>query len=175
MTNRKNIQLPGQQNLFEWVKEQTSERLIPSPPPGSLDIDAKLRAAISEDLKHAKDQNGREISRYEVAAKMSDLVGQEITASMLYNWTAESHDKNNFPLKLLPAFVAATRGRKTVELACRECGLIAMLGAEALRAEVSQLDEEIERLIVERKKRKLFLREIGARDAENKPNGRRIL
>jgi len=128
---------------------------------GSLDIDSELRAAISEDLKAACDGAGRGISRYEVAARISELIGREVTASMLYNWTSESHSDYNFPLKLLPAFVIATgRQRRTFEVLSRKAGLFALPGPEALRAEIGQIEEEIRRLQGERAKRKLFLREM---------------
>ncbi len=81
---------------------------------GNLDIDVELRAALSDDLRNAKDEMGRPISRYEVAARMSDFCGMEITASALYNWTAESHIENNFPLKRFPFFVNATGRQMTL-------------------------------------------------------------
>lgn len=56
------------------------------PPEGSLGIDPEFRAAISWDIRHAKNRKGRSISRYEVAARMSGLTGQEITPGMLYSY-----------------------------------------------------------------------------------------
>ena len=159
MTKKNKNSLVNQLNLFEWIKSQPKGQ-----PMGSLDIDSELRAAISEDLKAARDGAGRGISRYEVAARISELIGREVTASMLYNWTAESHSDNNFPLKFLPSFVIATgRQRRTFDVLSRHSGLFALPGPEALRAEIQQIDEEIKRLRDERDKRKLFLKTVSSK------------
>ena len=156
MTKKNKNLSANQLNLFEWLKNSPSRN-----PLGSLDIDSEIRAAISEDLKTACDGAGRGISRYEVAARISELTGHEITASMLYNWTAESHSENKFPLNLLPAFVIATgRQRRTFEVLSRHSGLFALPGPEALRAEIQQFEERIKDLRDQRDKRKILLKEI---------------
>ena len=155
--------LPSQPSLLDWIKQaEEITRQTTSPIKCSLDIDAELRAAVTEDLKHAVVQcSGRELSRYEVAARMSDLIGQEITASMLYSWTSESHEKHRFPCQFLPAFVLATGGqRRTFEVLSRRSGLFALPGPEALRAEIQRLEEEIKRKKAEKHKREIFLKEI---------------
>ncbi len=148
--------------LFEWVRKaqelasQSSFR-----PRGSLNIDAELRSAVSEDLRHAKDESGKELSRYQVAARMSDFMGQEITASTLNNMTAESHENHRFPAAWLPAFVHATGGqRRTMEVLSHHSGLFALPGPEALRAEIQRIDEEIKAKKEEKYKRMIFLKEI---------------
>lgn len=151
-----------QTNIFDWLKkaEELSSQ-TENPPQGSLDIDSELRAAVSEDIKHAKDSTGKFLSRYEVAARMSELAGQEITASMLYNWTAEAHEKHRFPAQFLPAFIIATGGQRRVfEVLSRKSGLFALPGPEALRAEIQRIDEEIKKKKEEKQKRVVFLREI---------------
>lgn len=155
-------ELSEQTTLFDWLKkaEELSRQTI-IPPVGSLDIDAELRAAISEDIKHAKDSSGRELSRYEIAGRMSELTGQDITKSMLDNWSAESHEKHRFPCQFLPAFVIATGGqRRTFEVLSRRSGLFALPGPEALRAEIQRLEEEIRKKKAEKRKREIFLKEI---------------
>ena len=148
----------NQPTLFDWVKkaQELSTQSI-SPPHGSLDIDSELRAAISFDIK------GCPFSRYQIAAKMSELTGQEITESMLYNWTAEAHDRHRFPAQFLPAFVIATGGRRAFECLSRRSGLFALPGPEALRSEIQRLDEQIKNLQDEKQKRKIFLKEIEIR------------
>ena len=155
-----------QTTIFEWLKsaeelsKQTNNQYN-----GSLDIDTELRAAISQDIKHAiVPCTGRELSRYQVAARMSELVGQEITKSMLDNWTAEAHEKHRFPCQFLPAFVIATGGqRRTVEVISRHSGLFLLPGPEALRAEIQRLDEEIKKKKTEKHKREIFLKELDSR------------
>jgi hypothetical protein len=161
MTKKKRI-LSNEMPLFEWLQKakelacQTSFQ-----PKGSLNIDNELKAAISEDLRHAEDDSGREISRYQVAARMSDFLGQEVTVSMLNNWTAESHENHRFPAAWLPAFVHGTGGqRRTIETLSRHCGLFALPGPEALRAEIQKIEEEIKAKSKEKSKRMLLLKEI---------------
>ena len=160
MTKSKN-KSSKQTTIFEWLKRaEEASKQMSSLSAGSLDVDAELRAAISADIKHAKGSTGRELSRYEVAARMSELVGQEITKSMLDNWTAEAHEKHRFPCQFLPAFVLATGGRRAFDVLSRRSGLFALPGPEALRAEIQRLDEEIRKKKKEKQKREFFLKEI---------------
>ena len=143
----------SQPSLFDWVKrsEELSLQRNSTLPRGSLDIDKK----------HAKDENGRELSRAEVAARLSDYTGDEITLSQLNNWTAVSHP-HSIPAKYMPAFVHSTGGqRRAYETLSRHAGLFALPGPEALRAEIQRLDEDMQRIKKERIKRVAFLREIG--------------
>jgi len=157
MTKRRKYSSPDQQTLFDIIKQSQ----IVTHNPGGLDIDSEFRCALSEDIKHATDGSGREISRYEVAARMSEYLGQEITASMLNNWTAEAHEKHRFPGQFLPAFIHATGGqRRAVEVISRKSGLFVLPGPEAVRAKLQRIDEEINGKRQERKKWKTYLREM---------------
>lgn len=160
-----------QTDIFSWIKKaEELSRQSENPPHGSFDIDSELRAAVSEDIKHAKDHTGKLLSRYEVAARMSELAGQEITASMLYNWTAEAHDKHRFPAQFLPAFIITTGQRRTFEVLSRKSGLFALPGPEALRAEIQRLFETEKHCKSERHKREIFLKEIeGKGERSNEP------
>lgn len=168
MTNRKNKLSYNQPSIFDWLKKvedmtRQTASTTPNPnlPNGSLDIDSEFRAAVSQDIKHAKDSTGREFSRYEIAARMSELTGVEITKTMLDNWTAECHEKHRFPCQFLPAFVIATGGqRRAVEVISKHSGLFLLPGPDALRAEIQRLDEEEKRIKAEKIKRKIFLKEI---------------
>jgi hypothetical protein len=85
---------------------------------------------------------------------MSECLGQEISASMLNNWTAEAHEKHRFPAQFLPVFVRATGGqRRAFEVLSRKSGLFALPGPDALRADI-QRDEEMIQDIRKRKKKK---------------------
>jgi hypothetical protein len=162
MTNRKNkSSASGQQTIFDWLQQATAAATpAQSHPQGSLDIDKELKLAMTQDIKHATDDTSRELSRAEVAARMTDLVGDEISLSMINNWTATSHP-HGMPAKHLPAFVIATGGqRRAFEVLSRHAGLFALPGPEALRAEIQRIDEDLKKLRCEKQKRELFLREI---------------
>ena len=151
---------PGQATLFDLfhaAREMASDQGSLSHQ-GSLEFDAALRAAISSDIKASP------LSRYQIAARMSELIGSEISETQLNSWTAESHQKHRFPATYLPAFIRATGGqRRAFEIIADYAGLLVLPGADALRVEINRLDEEIERLKSERAKRKIFLKEAGDR------------
>src|SRR4030067_3879289 len=148
----------SQQTIFDWlqkIEELSSQTKILAA--GSLDIDAEFRAAISEDIKNCS------FSRYQITARMSEFIGQEITESMLYSWTAESKEKHRFPCQFLPAFIMATGGRRAFEVLSRKSGLFALPGPEALRSEIQSLGEEIKKKKSEKLKREMFLKEMDSR------------
>lgn len=154
MANRKKrIDNPNQLTIFDVIQNiQEEERQ--SRPAGSFDIDNQFREAISAALKACP------LSRYQVAAGMSDLVGYEITKSMLDSWTAESKENHRFPAIFLPAFCEATGQTEPLRTLGRVVGVFVMPGPEALRAEIQRIEEEITKKKREKKKRVIFLREI---------------
>jgi hypothetical protein len=159
-TKKKSSIAAAQLSIFDFIRqaaEQTTHSTRPAR--GSLDMDKELRAALSDDLRHAKSESGRELSRAEVAARMSDLTGEEITLSTLNNWTAPSHP-HSIPAKFIAACVRATGGRAAFEAMSRNAGLFALPGPEALRAEIQRYDEEMKKLKDEKSKRVMYLKEM---------------
>ena len=88
----------------------------PAPVGGSLDYATELRCVLSDALK----QSPR--SRHEIAARMSELTGQDITKSMLDSWTAESKSPWRFPFEFAAAFEAACESTCLQELLGRKRG-----------------------------------------------------
>jgi len=151
---KKDSSIRGQMSLFEILKETMQQQTKGAA--GSLCITSQVKIATSEDLCHAIDERGIEISRAQVAARMTDLLGEEITLSMLNNWTATSHP-HEMPLSYLPAFIRATGGqRRTAELLSKHAGLFLLPGPEALRAEIQRIDEQLQKLKIEKQKRLIF-------------------
>lgn len=129
----------SQPSLFDYIRQSAN----PSPGKGSLFIEKEFKAALSDDLAHACDELGREISRAQVAARMTDYLGEEVSLSTLNNWTAASHP-HSMPASQLPAFVKATGGqRRAVEVLSRHSGLFMLPGPDALRAEIQRKDETV--------------------------------
>ncbi len=167
MTIKKNESSAQHPTLFDWLKEvEKITKQTASPVMGSLDIDTELRHALSEDIKHASVPcTGRELSRYDIAARMSELVGHEITKSMLDNYSAESHEKHRFPAQYLPAFVIATGGqRRAFECLSIHAGLFALPGPDALRAEIQRLDEAEQKIKNQKHHHKVLLKEIESKN-----------
>ena len=151
--SKKRIDNPNQLTIFDVI-QNIQEKESKSKPAGSFDIDRQFRAAISDALKECR------LSRYQVAARMSELVGYEITKTMLDSWTATSKDNHRFPVIFLPAFCEATGQTEPLKMLGRPVGVFILPGPEALRAEIQRLEEEIAGKKYEKKKRLIFLKEI---------------
>ena len=145
---------PGQMSLLDLLDELRQSDRQPSSE-GSLNMREQLRIAINEALK------GCPLSRWEVAGKMSHLLGIEITKYMIDAWTAESKDGHRFPAEYLPAFCEVTGDRLPLSMLAKKAGLFALPGPDAMRAEIQKLDEQTKHLQREKQKRLLFLKEMG--------------
>ena len=149
--------MPGQRSLFDYLKDAAqAPAVVPRPVTGTLNVQTKLRDALNLAIK------GCNLSRWEIAGKMSDLLDCEISKFMIDAWTAESKDGHRFPAEYLPAFCKVTRNREPLSLLAEMAGLFALPGPEALRAEIQKLDEEAKKLSAEKRKRLLFLQEMEA-------------
>ncbi len=135
MTRKKDNQTIS---IFEFITRQlaNSDRCAAA---GSCDIDAKYRAAVALDIKHAKDENGRELGQPEVAGRMTVLIGEEISSDKLYSWTADSKrgtKGRNMPAVFAPALAVATNSHHAMNVLARGAGGFYMPSLEALEAEI---------------------------------------
>ena len=146
--------LDNQVSIFELLAIQQGEATRAAQTPGSLDMDRQFREAISEALR------GCPRSRYQVAARMSELLGQDITKTMLDSWTAESKEQHRFPAVFLPAFCEAVGSTEPIRMIGQRVGAFVLPGPEALRAEIQRIDEEINRKQAEKRRRMTFLKEM---------------
>jgi hypothetical protein len=108
----------------------------PAPIGGSLDYATELRHVLSDALKKATR------SRYEVAARMSELTGQQLTKEMLDSWTAESKKPWRFPFEYAAAFEEATDTNCLQELLGRKRGTQILVGHESLYAELGRIQHD---------------------------------
>lgn len=140
----------GQMDIFEVIRRVSEEQKAISGKediPGRLNIDATLRELVSQALKEPR------LSRYEVAAKMSSLLGREITKAMIDSWSAESKENHRFPLAYLPAFMEATGDKTILRFIAEKAGGYFIEGEDALYTELGKLEKmkkeiaEKERLI----------------------------
>ena len=139
-----------QPSLFDLVREDERKRTVSADQaPGSFNISHRLRAELSEGLKRSA------VSRYEVAARMSDLLGLEITKSQLDSWTAESKEYHRFPAEYLPAFCYVTGHKEPIYIMARMLQCYLLESEEALLAELGRIDQV---------KRDLSKREKAVRD-----------
>lgn len=102
--------------------------------PGSLDIGVQLRSLLSELIKLSP------LSRYQIAAKMSELVGHEITKHQLDSWTAESREGWRFPLEYLPALEVALETHDITAWIADLRGAKLSVGKEVWEAQLGKLE-----------------------------------
>ena len=110
--------------------------VAPAPIGGSLDYDAELRHVLSDALKRTP------LSRYQVAARMSELAGYTITKEMLDAWTAESKQPWRFPFQFAAAFEVACETTCLQQLLGRKRGSRILVGADALLAEYGRIKQQ---------------------------------
>jgi len=102
----------SQLTIYEWIKRQAEISSSNSNPlPGGLDINKELKATISKDLRHATDEKGKELFRYEAAGRMSELLGKNITKTTIDNWTTQSHPHEIIAIQI-PTSIIATGGQR---------------------------------------------------------------
>ena len=107
----------------------------------SFNIDLQLREAISEAIK------GCPHSRFQIAAKMSELLGVEISKSMIDSWTAESREGiNRFPACYLPAFCHVVESIEPLRVLADLVGSVVVQGEDALHMELSKVEAEKQKL-----------------------------
>lgn len=118
--------------------------VVPTPAkvrPGSISgFDAELRQALSQSLKE------NPLSRYEVAAKMSEMLGDDVSKNMLDAYTAESRETHQISVVRLVAMILATRDYDLLAMVAGKVGCRLLVGEEAVAAEVGFIDQEIEEL-----------------------------
>ena len=136
------VSYTGQLSIFDLIKQDEKEE---KPAPGSYNISNRFRSELSEGLKRCL------LSRYEVAAKMSELLGTEITKSQLDSWTAESKEYHRFPAEYLPAFCQVTGYKEPLRMMARLVKCFLLESKEALMAEIGQIDQ-MKRELVKREK-----------------------
>ena len=122
--------------------------LIPKAPaivPGALDVSKEIRGLLSDILKKAPK------SRFEVAARMSELLGREVTKYQLDSWTAESRNKWRFPLEYVIALEVACETHDITAWLAQKRGCKLLIGEDALLAELGKI-ESMEQELRARKK-----------------------
>lgn len=143
-----------QLSIFDVIREQHKKApgIVEA---GSMNIANRLREELSRGLKQANN-----LSRYEVAAKMSELVGVEISKSQLDSWTAESKEAHRFPAEYLPAFCAATGYKQPLRMMAEMIQCYLLESEEALLAELGKIDQEKRELTRKEKAIREFLGQL---------------
>lgn len=113
---------------------------VASPPPtlfhGSLNFDYQLRNELSLAIGKS------ELSRKEIAERMSDLSATRVNKTHLDSWTAPSRVEWNMPVRVAVAFDVATGSTRVLDLLAKMHGRTVLLPREVLDAELGALARE---------------------------------
>lgn len=143
---------PNQLTLLDLLKDlrpKTSDF-------SSFNIDLQLRDSISRAIKDCP------LSRYQIAAKMSELLGFEITKSMIDSWTAESREGvYRFPACYLPAFCHVVGSLEPLRILTDLLGAYVIEGEEALLTELGRIEEQKRKLSERERALKTVLQGMG--------------
>lgn len=143
---------PRQTSLLDLIQQAKTLRDTTSE--GSLCIQPRLSHCMSRVSRASG------LSRFEIAGRMSHLLGQEITVAQLDSWTAESKTQHRPPAEFLPAFCVAVGNNEPLHVLTDAAGLHCLPGPEVLRAEIQKLRETEKELAAERRKHELFLQHL---------------
>lgn len=132
------------------LRQMTLDELfeIPRPvvaTPASMDYDKEIRHLLPSALKQISK------TRYEVCARMSELIGHEITISMLNSWTAESREAWRFPMAYATPFEIACDTFCLTEFQARQRGCKVYAGDEVRQAEIGRIESQMSELAVKLK------------------------
>jgi len=133
----KKIANPNQLNLLDFLKDLRPKNTEFS----SFNIDLRFREALREAIKESPH------SRVQIAMKMTELLGREITKNMIDSWTAESREGlNNIWAVDLPAFCHAVGSIEPHRVLVDPNGCFVVQGEDALQMELSKVEAEKQRL-----------------------------
>lgn len=148
----------NQLNLFEMIQRLSKEARGEVTKAGSFNIDAHLRALLSDALKRCP------LSREVVAGRMSELLGVEITKSQLDSWTAESKENHRFPFAYAAAFCEAAADVEILRLIAEQAGCYLLKGEDALLTELGRIEKTKEDLARREKLVRQTLEELGVKN-----------
>lgn len=145
-----------QLSLLDLLKKSEEIKSDPTTE-GSLNIQTRLCHSLSNAVRSSG------LSRFEIAGKLSHLLGTEISKYQIDAWTSESKSGHRIPASYLPAFCRVTGCREPLEILTETGGLFCMPGPEALRAEIQRYTELERKARSEKRKREMFLNEMEGR------------
>ena len=144
---------PRQMDLLDIIKQQEATLIGRSiDEPGSLNMSAAVRNALHDAIKECP------LSRWEIAAKMSELLDTEISKYQLDAWTSESKDAHRFPLEYAAAFCKVTGSNGPLQVVCAPVGMYTLDGPDTLRSHLQRLEEQSEKLSAQRKELKQMIK-----------------
>lgn len=113
---------------------------------------AGLERRISQMVGVMLNSDGR--TRHEIAAKVTELLGEDVTKMMLDAYASEARDQHKVPASRLLAIVAVTNRHDLLDPLMREIGAAVLVGEEVQTARLGHIERQIAELNEERRKLK---------------------
>jgi len=133
---------PNQLSFFDLLKDLRPKNSGFA----SFNIDLRLREALRDAIK------GCPYSRVQIAIKMTELLGREITKNIIDSWTAESREgMNNIWAVDLPAFCHVTGSIEPERILADVLGSLVIQGPDALDLELKRIEDQ-EKELAEKKR-----------------------
>lgn len=110
---------------------------VPAPAatlPGAQDFTLAVRRLLSNAIKASP------LNTSQIAARMTELMGVQISEHQIHAWTAPSREGWRFPLEYLPAFETAAETHDLTAWLADVRGGRLLVGREALNAELGRLE-----------------------------------
>lgn len=121
----------------------------------AMDLKVRIAHAMGRAMKNCPHD------RYEVASRMSRILGRDVSKNMLDAYAAASKDTHIPNLAFCIAFDAATGQRELLNLSAALLGCTVLVGEEALRAELGQIELQEDALRKRKRDLKAFFRRRG--------------
>ena len=138
----KKIANPNQLSFFELLKDLRPKNTEFS----SFNIDLLFRETLTEAIKASP------YSRIQIAIRMSEILGKEISKNMIDSWTAESREGvNNIPAVNLPAFCHVVGSIEPLRILADTNDCFVIQGSDALDLELKKIEDQ-EKKLSEKKK-----------------------
>lgn len=110
---------------------------VPAPAatlPGAQDYTLAVRRLLSNAIKASP------LNASQIAARMTELMGVQISEHQIHAWTAPSREGWRFPLEYLPAFETAAETHDLTAWLADVRGGRLLVGRDALNAELGRLE-----------------------------------
>ena len=144
----------NQLSLFDVLGEIAAGSEPTDPTPGSFDMSSAVRQGISEAIRRSG------MKRWEIAGRMSELAGAEITESMLNAWSAESREDRRFPAEYLAVFCYVTGDRELLRQMAQRIHCWLLESEEAVMAELGRINWQRQQLSARERQVKQYLAEM---------------
>lgn len=121
----------------------------------AMDLKVRIAHAMGRAMKNCT------VDRYEIAARMSRVLGRDVSKHMLDAYSAASKDTHIPNLEFCIAFDTATESKELLNLYAALLGCSVLVGEETLRAELGKLELQEQEIRKRRRALKNYLRGRG--------------